>query len=92
MSSSVSTSISSPMIDLCEQVDPARLRQIRGVKEFRSAPRIHGSLTAAMEKTALIWLAQRTPRWINSDHLTGLGVLASWSRSAGRTSRSLTAR
>jgi phosphatidylglycerophosphate synthase len=68
--------MSSPMIDLCEQVDPARLRQIRGVKEFRSAQRIHGSLTAQMEKTALIWLAQRTPRWINSDHLTGLGVMA----------------
>jgi len=76
MSTLVSTSMSSPMIDLCEQVDPARLRQIRGVKEFRSAKRIHGSLTAQAEKAALIWLAQRTPRWINSDHLTGLGVLA----------------
>jgi phosphatidylglycerophosphate synthase len=64
------------MIDLCEQVDPARLRQLRGVKEFRSAQRIHGSLTANAEKRALIWLAQRTPHWINSDHLTGLGVLA----------------
>ncbi len=76
MASSVSTSISSPMVDLCEQVDPVRLRQIRGVKEFRPAQRIHGSLTAQMEKIALIWLAQRTPRWINPDHLTGLGVLA----------------
>src|SRR5882757_9123027 len=76
MASSVSTSISSPMVDLCEQVDPVRLRQIRGVKEFRPAQRIHGSLTAQAEKAALIWLAQRTPRWINSDHLTGLGVLA----------------
>ena len=76
VSTSVSTSMSSPMIDLCEQVDPARLRQIRGVKEFRPAPRIHGSLTAPMEKTVLIWLAQRTPRWINPDHLTSLGVLA----------------
>jgi hypothetical protein len=64
------------MIDLCEQVDPARLRQLRGVKEFRSANRVHGSLTADAEKAALIWLAHRTPRWINSDHLTGLGVLA----------------
>jgi len=64
------------MIDLCEQVDPARMRQIRGVMEFRSARRIHGSLTAPMEKTALLWLAHRTPRWINSDHLTGLGVVA----------------
>ena len=76
ISSLISSSISSPMIDLCEQVDPVRLRQVRGLKEFRSAQRIHGSLTAQAEKTALIWLAQRTPRWINSDHLTGLGVLA----------------
>ena len=43
---------------------------------FQSAKRIHGSLTADAEKTALIWLARRTPRWINSDHLTGLGVAA----------------
>jgi archaetidylinositol phosphate synthase len=76
ISTSISTSMSSPMIDLCEQVDPARLRQIRGVKQFRSAQRIHGSLTAQVEKTALIWLAQRIPRCINSDHLTGLGILA----------------
>jgi len=45
-------------------------------KPFQSAKRVHGSLTADAEKAALIWLAQRTPRWINSDHLTGLGVLA----------------
>jgi archaetidylinositol phosphate synthase len=76
MSTSISSPISTSMIDLCEQVDPARLRQIRGAKEFRPAQRIHGSLTAQAEKTALIWLAERTPRWINSDHLTGLGVLA----------------
>ena len=76
ISTSMSTSLSSPMVDLCEQVDPARLRQIRGVKEFRSAKRIHGSLTAQAEKAALIWLAHRTPQWINSDHLTGLGVVA----------------
>jgi archaetidylinositol phosphate synthase len=74
--SSVSSSMSSPMIDLCEQVNPARLREIRGVKEFCSAQRIHGSLTAQAEKTGLIWLAFRTPGWINSDHLTSLGVLA----------------
>jgi len=44
--------------------------------DFRNAQRIHGSLTAQAEKTALIWLAERTPRWVNSDHLTGLGVIA----------------
>jgi archaetidylinositol phosphate synthase len=44
--------------------------------DFRNAQRIHGSLTAQVEKSILIWLAERTPRWINSDHLTGLGVVA----------------
>ena len=43
---------------------------------FKTANRIHGSLTAASEKRALIWMAHRTPAWINSDHLTALGLLA----------------
>ena len=54
----------------------SRLRQVRGAAEFRAAQRVHGSLTAAAEKSALIWMAELTPRWINSDHLTGLGVAA----------------
>ena len=35
--------------------------------------REHGSFLAAAEKSALVWMAQRLPRWINSDHLTLLG-------------------
>ena len=35
--------------------------------------REHGSVLAAAEKTALIWMAQRLPRRVNSDHLTLLG-------------------
>jgi phosphatidylglycerophosphate synthase len=31
---------------------------------------------AAHEKRALLWLASRTPQWIGSDHLTGLGLAA----------------
>ena len=38
--------------------------------------REHGSVLARSEKRALIWMAERLPRWINSDHLTGLGLLA----------------
>jgi len=38
--------------------------------------RIHGSLLAAAEKRLLIWMASRLPRWVNSDHLTGLGAVA----------------
>ncbi len=42
--------------------------------EFREADRAQLSLLARLEKRCLIWLAQRTPVWINSDHLTALGV------------------
>lgn len=38
--------------------------------------RVHGSLLAAAEKRLLIRMAERLPRWINSDHLTALGAIA----------------
>lgn len=38
--------------------------------------RQHNSVLAAAEKRALIWIAQRLPRWINSDHLSALGLIA----------------
>lgn len=38
--------------------------------------RIHGSMLAAVEKRALIWIAERLPRWVNSDRLTVLGAAA----------------
>jgi len=38
--------------------------------------RQHGSVLAAAEKAALIWMAKRLPRWVNSDHLTLLGFAA----------------
>jgi len=38
--------------------------------------RQHGSLLAAVEKKALVWMAERLPRWVNSDHLTLLGFAA----------------
>ena len=44
--------------------------------EFQNATRIHGSFLAAAEKRALIWMAERMPRWVNSDHLTALGFAA----------------
>lgn len=34
------------------------------------------SVLAAAEKRALIWMAERLPRWINSDHLSALGLAA----------------
>jgi phosphatidylglycerophosphate synthase len=41
--------------------------------EFQNAARDQSSLLAPLEKRALLWLAHRMPRWVNSDHLTGLG-------------------
>ena len=43
---------------------------------FRPAARRQESLLAPLEKRCLIWLAQHTPPWIHSDHLTALGFLA----------------
>ena len=38
--------------------------------------RHHNSVLAVAEKRALIWIASRLPRWINSDHLSMLGLSA----------------
>jgi archaetidylinositol phosphate synthase len=43
---------------------------------FQEARREHRSLTAAVEKKALVWMAERLPPSINADHLTALGLLA----------------
>jgi archaetidylinositol phosphate synthase len=38
--------------------------------------REYGGLLAEPEKKALLWLARQMPSWINSDHLTLLGLVA----------------
>jgi len=38
--------------------------------------RQHGSLLAAQEKRLLVWIAERLPRWVSSDHLSLLGLSA----------------
>ena len=38
--------------------------------------RQHNSVLAAAERRALIWIAERLPRQINSDHLSALGLAA----------------
>lgn len=43
---------------------------------FREAKRTQESFLAALEKKTLVWMAARTPSWINSDHLTLFGLLA----------------
>jgi phosphatidylglycerophosphate synthase len=44
--------------------------------DFGSAIRIQQSMVASAEKRALIWMAEHTPTWINSDHLTILGFVS----------------
>jgi archaetidylinositol phosphate synthase len=48
----------------------------RAVSTFRNAKRVHTSVLADIEKRALVWIAEHTPAWINSDHLTILGFTA----------------
>jgi len=43
---------------------------------FREAKRIQQSFLAVPEKKVLLWLAKRAPGWVNSDHLTVLGLFA----------------
>lgn len=44
--------------------------------DFKNAVRVQNSFSAKLEKDALLWLADRVPAWINSDHLTALGLIA----------------
>jgi phosphatidylglycerophosphate synthase len=44
--------------------------------EFRSAERAQQSILARIEKTCLLWLAARLPRWVSSDGLTVLGLVS----------------
>jgi phosphatidylglycerophosphate synthase len=40
------------------------------------AERVHQSILSAIEKKTLIWMAERLPPWLNSDHLTTLGFVS----------------
>ena len=58
---------------------------------FEDAIRVQESFTARAERKALAWLAARLPLWVNSDHLTLLGlvamILAGASYALARTNR-----
>jgi hypothetical protein len=41
---------------------------------FQEADRAQLSFLAPLETRCLLWLACRAPRWINSDHLTAIGL------------------
>jgi archaetidylinositol phosphate synthase len=43
---------------------------------FQTAHRVNRSLTADVERRALLWMAERAPHWVSSDKLTLLGLSA----------------
>ena len=43
---------------------------------FIEAQRSSTGLLTGIERRVLVWLAQRLPAWVNSDHLTGLGLVS----------------
>ena len=49
---------------------------IKNEVAFAPARRVNLSLTASAEKRALLWMAERSPRWLTSDQLTTLGLVA----------------
>jgi archaetidylinositol phosphate synthase len=63
----VVSAVSQTMMDLCEQLNPRVLLEMRRVQE---------SWVACAERRALVWLAALTPSWIGPDHLTVLGLVA----------------
>jgi len=56
--------------------------QLASGSGFRQATRLQQSFLSGAEKRLLIGMAERTPAWINSDHLTALGFLAQLSTGA----------
>jgi len=67
--------MASPLIELCGQANPKIPNEV-GRTRFQQANRVQQSLLSRVEKRTLIWMAERTPAWINSDHLTLLGLAA----------------
>lgn len=68
--------MASLLIQFREQANPRIPSKVRIGEQFENARRIHSGLTSGAEKQVLVWMAERTPLWINSDHLTMLGFLA----------------
>ncbi len=63
------------------QEEPARTETVTHHRftcgrDFRPALRVNESLTAALERRALQWMAQRAPHWVTPDHLTLMGLAA----------------
>ena len=63
-----------PEVMLAEAAVP--LDDHRKLPTFKNAVRVQESFLAHAEKSALLWLAARMPQWVNSDHLTVLGLIS----------------
>lgn len=61
-----------PEVLLSEPAVPAA--EHRKLPQFKNAARVQESLLARSEKIALLWWAARMPQWVNSDHLTLVGL------------------
>ena len=68
--------MAAPLLDFRKPANFNALSEARRTEQFRNATRLQDSLTSKTEKRLLIWMAERTPSWINSDHLTLLGFVA----------------
>jgi archaetidylinositol phosphate synthase len=55
---------------------PMKLTEAAQNPSFVAATRIQESFVAALETNTLGYLAERTPAWINSDHLTIMGFVS----------------
>lgn len=64
------------MIELCEQVNPGLLLEMKMVPRSDKVSRVQDSWLASVEKSALSWMAERMPRAVGPDHLTVLGFMA----------------
>src|ERR1700687_1697836 len=64
------------MLRFHEPFDPRVRTLLQMQAAFQEAKREQQSFLAPLEKRSLIWMAQRAPRWINSDHLTVLRLAA----------------
>jgi archaetidylinositol phosphate synthase len=41
--------------------------------DFKNPVRVHQAITAKAERHLLVWMGERLPSWMNSDHLTAIG-------------------
>ena len=68
--------MASPLVDYCEQANPRVLEDMRRMgSAVENTKRMQATFLTTIEKKTLLWMAERTPAWIKSDHLTAVGFL-----------------